>query len=127
MNRYQPRIPTASAVRVCQINAVLAVFLLLCMHFFMGCVYKGGKVIDGTNLALGVDIPGTDWTFSVLDYVSGIRVAGNESTYICVTNKVEEHNSYFGIVTTKRKTESVSTITPRCFQLPKGNTALPAE
>ena len=101
-------------------------FILLCIHF-MGCVYKGGKVIDGTNFALGVDIPGTDWTFSVLDYVSGIRVAGNEFTYIYVTNKVEEHNSYLGIVTTERKTESVSTIMPMCFQLPKGNTALPAE
>ena len=91
----------------------------------MGCAYKGGKVIDGTNLALGVDIPGTDWTFSVLDYVSGIRVAGNESTYICVTNKVYEHNSYFGIVTTKRKTESVSTITPSASNSPKGTRHFP--
>ena len=35
--------------------AILAIGAL-----FAGCAYKGGKVIDGTNLAIGMTIPGTE-------------------------------------------------------------------
>lgn len=35
--------------------AILAIGAMCC-----GCSYKGGKVVDGTNLAIGMTIPGTE-------------------------------------------------------------------
>ena len=77
-----------------------------------GCVYKGGKVVDGTNLCIGMTIPGTEWTINALDYVGGLRVAGNDQTSICVSNEVVETNSYFGVVETRRHSRMTATIEP---------------
>ena len=87
--------------------AILAIGAL-----FAGCAYKGGKVIDGTNLAIGMTIPGTEWTINALDYVGGLRVAGNDQTSICVSNEVIETNSYFGVVETHRHSNMTATIEP---------------
>lgn len=78
----------------------------------VGCVYKGGKVNDGTNLAIGMKIPGTEWNINVLDYVGGLRVAGQDSTHIRVTNEVDETNSYFGVVRTERHSRMTADIEP---------------
>ena len=77
-----------------------------------GCAYKGGKVVDGTNLCVGMTIPGTEWTINALDYVGGVRVAGNDQTSICVSNEVAETNSYFGAVETRRHSKMTATIEP---------------
>lgn len=77
-----------------------------------GCAYKGGKVIDGTNLAIGMTIPGTEWTINALDYIGGIRVAGNDMTSITVSNEVAETNSYFGVVKIQRHTKMSARIEP---------------
>lgn len=77
-----------------------------------GCAYRGGKIIDGTNLAVGMTIPGTEWSINVLDYVGGIRVAGQDSTKIVVTNSIDETNTYFGVVTVNRKSHMVAEIEP---------------
>ena len=87
--------------------AILAIGAL-----FAGCAYKGGKVIDGTNLAIGMTIPGTEWAINALDYVGGLRVAGNDQTSICVSNEVMETNSYFGVVETRRHSKMTATIEP---------------
>ena len=77
-----------------------------------GCVYKGGKVIDGTNLAIGMKIPGTEWSISILDYIGGVRVAGQDSTHITVKHEVAETNTYFGVVTTSRRSTLTADIEP---------------
>ena len=77
-----------------------------------GCAYKGGKVVDGTNLCVGMTIPGTEWAINALDYVGGVRVAGNDQTSICVSNEVAETNSYFGVVETHRHSKMTATIEP---------------
>ena len=87
--------------------AILAIGAL-----FAGGAYKGGKVIDGTNLCIGMTIPGTEWTINALDYVGGLRVAGNDQTSICVSNEVMETNSYFGVVETRRHSRMTATIEP---------------
>ncbi len=87
--------------------AILAIGAL-----FAGCAYKGGKVVDGTNLCIGMTIPGTEWTINALDYVGGVRVAGNDQTSICVSNEVIETNSYFGVVETRRHSKMTATIEP---------------
>ena len=78
----------------------------------VGCAYKGGKVVDGTNLCVGMTIPGTEWTINALDYVGGIRVGGQDSTHIRVTNEVDETNSYFGVVQTERHSRMTADIEP---------------
>ena len=87
--------------------AILAIGAL-----FAGCAYKGGKIVDGTNLCVGMTIPGTEWTINALDYVGGVRVAGNDQTSICVSNEVAETNSYFGVVETRRQSKMTATIEP---------------
>ena len=87
--------------------AILAIGAL-----FAGCAYKGGKVVDGTNLCIGMTIPRTEWTINALDYVGGLRVAGNDQTSICVSNEVMETNSYFGVVETHRHSKMTATIEP---------------
>ena len=87
--------------------AILAIGAL-----FAGCAYKGGKVVDGTNLCIGMTIPGTEWTINALDYVCGLRVAGNDQTSICVSNEVMETDSYFGVVETRRHSRMTATIEP---------------
>ena len=77
-----------------------------------GCVYKGGKVIDGTNLAIGMKIPGTEWSISILDYIGGVRVAGQDSTHITVKHEVAETNTYTGVVTTSRRSTLTADIEP---------------
>ena len=90
-----------------------AILLAACAAILAaGCVYKGGKVVDGTNLAIGIKIPGTEWNVSVLDYIGGIRVAGQDSTHITVTNEVAETNIYFGVVTTLRSSKMTADIEP---------------
>ena len=89
--------------------------LLACVLFLAicgGCAYKGGKVVDGTNLCIGMTIPGTEWTINALDYVGGLRVAGNDQTSITVTNEVVETNAYFGVVRTERHSKMTATIEP---------------
>lgn len=90
-------------------RAILAVCAAL---LAAGCVYKGGKVVDGTNLAIGMKIPGTEWSVSVLDYIGGVRVAGQDSTHITVTHDVAETNTYFDVVTTSRRSTLTADIEP---------------
>ena len=85
---------------------------ILCLTLCGGCAYKGGKVVDGTNLCVGMTIPGTEWTINALDYVGGLRVAGNDQPSICVSNEVTETNSYFGDEETHRQSKMTTIIEP---------------
>ena len=93
-------------------SALLAVALAALCLFGSGCVYKGGKVVDGTNLEIGICIPGTEWSINALSYTAGLKVAGNTATAIVVTNEVQETNSYFGVITMERKTKMSARIEP---------------
>ena len=92
---------------------------LACVLFALcGCTsYKGGKVVDGTNLEIGISIPGTDWSWTInaLSYTGGLKVCGDEKTRITVTNKVIETNTYFGVIKTQRQTEMHAVIDPRYY------------
>ena len=96
-----------------RIGKLFAAFVVLFLYMASGCrTYKGGSVVDGTNLAIGMKLPGTEWAVNVLDYVGGIRVGGNDQTRMTVTNEVAETNSYFGVVTTTRRTKLTAEIEP---------------
>lgn len=91
----------------------LAALFSLLLLSVSGCrTYKGGQVTDGTNLAVGMKLPGTEWAINVIDYVGGIRVGGNDQTQIAVTNEVWETNSYFAVISTSRHTKMSAEIAP---------------
>ena len=95
-----------------RIMKFVKILLITLISTQCGCLFKGGKIIDGTNLAIGMTIPGTEWTINALDYVGGLRVAGNDQTSICVSNEVMETNSYFGVIETHRHSRMTATIEP---------------
>jgi len=80
-----------------------------------GCAYKGGKVVDGTNLEIGMHVPGTEWTLTLLSYTGGMRFCGNDATLMVVSNDVCETNNYLYMVTTARHTKMNAIICPKGF------------
>ena len=89
---------------------ILGIAVLACAS---GCTsHKGGKVVDGTNLEIGMTIPGTQWTVNFLSYTGGMKVGANDGARLEVTNEVWETNSYFGVVSTKRHSRTAAAVEP---------------
>lgn len=114
-------------------RAAFGMLLLLCGMIFLlavamccgGCTaYRGGKVVDGSNIEVGMTIPGTEWNINFLSYTGGAKICGNDGTAITVTNTTAETNSYFfGMVETRRRTKLTAEISP----VEQGNTAIEIE
>lgn len=68
-----------------------------------GCVFKGAKVTEGTDLSIGLSVPGTDGVaqLSILNYLSGFRLGVAKDAQLWLNYTVAETNSYFGIVETR--------------------------
>lgn len=85
-----------------------------------GCIYKGAKVVEGTDLAVGFTIPGTDGAaqMDVLNCLSGFRLGVAENAALKVKYTVAETNDYLGVVhirslkTIDAKVEPCETSTP---------------
>lgn len=94
-------------------GAMIAAFVCIVLFGASGCQsYKGGQVTDGTNLAIGMKLPGTELVLNLLDYVGGVRIGGNNQTQISVTNEVWETNTYFTVISTTRHTKLSASIAP---------------
>ena len=92
---------------------VAIAFLAFFAGGLSGCTtYKGGKVVDGTNLEVGMTIPGTDWSINFLSYTGGAKICGNDGTSISVTNTIAETNSYFGVIRMQRVSTLTAEISP---------------
>ena len=78
--------------------ALLALSLAL-----TGCVYRGAKITEGTDLAIGLTVPGTEGVlqFNALNYLSGFRLGVAENAALTVEYSTVATNSYFGVVTTE--------------------------
>lgn len=90
-----------------------ASIVILCCLSACGCVYKGGKVVDGSNVAIGMTVPGTEWSINLLDYVSGLRVAGDSLTRVTVSNEVNEITRVLGIFESRRRSKMAAEVEPR--------------
>ena len=68
-----------------------------------GCVYRGCKITEGTDLAIGLTVPGTEGVlqFNALNYLSGFRLGVAENAALTVEYTTVATNTYFGVVTTE--------------------------
>lgn len=68
-----------------------------------GCVYKGAKVTEGTDLAVGLTVPGFEGalTLDVLNYLTGFRLGVAENAKLKVKYTYAGTNDYFGCITTR--------------------------
>jgi hypothetical protein len=73
-------------ITLCATLAILAV----------GCMYKGAKVVEGTDLAVGLTIPQTDGAaqMDVLNWLSGFRLGVAENCGLKVKYMVAETNDF---------------------------------
>lgn len=84
------------------ILAMLLIFLgIVCAC--SGCIYKGAKITEGTDLAIGLNVPSTDGSLQlqVLNYLSGFRLGVAENAALTVEYTAIATNSYFGCVHTE--------------------------
>lgn len=82
---------------------------------FGGCssMGDGAKVVEGTDLTLGVQFPYADCdTMAVMNYLTGFRVTVAENARARVKYTCAETNDYFGIVTTRVYKNIDATVTP---------------
>lgn len=69
-----------------------------------GCIHKGAKIIEGTDLAVGFTVPGTDGAvqFDALNWLSGFRLGVAENSGLKVKYTVAETNDFlWGAATTR--------------------------
>ena len=68
-----------------------------------GCVYKGAKVTEGVDFALGINVPTAEGTFQfdLVNYLSGFRLGVAENARLELKYTHAETNEYFGCVTTR--------------------------
>lgn len=91
-------------------KAITAVALLL----LSGCVHNGVKITEGTDLTIGITVPGTEGVLQlqVLNYLSGFSVYAESGVAVEVDYTMSATNSYFGVVKTEQAKSVRSKFTP---------------
>lgn len=64
-----------------------------------GCVYKGAKVVEGTDIAVGLNVPGSEGAlqFQLFNYLSGFHLGVDKNARLTVNYTVAETNSFLGV------------------------------
>ena len=78
-------------------------FLAAMMIAAAGCSRKRIRIIEGTNLAVGISMPQSDNTFQLqaMNYLSGFSFSVPDGyNVVNLEYKVAESNSYFGVIHT---------------------------
>lgn len=90
--------------------ALLVAFTLV----FGGCVYRGAKITEGTDLAVGLNVPSTEGTLQLqlLNYLSGFRMGVATNAALTLRYTVAETNSYFGAIRTQTTKTIDATVSP---------------
>lgn len=80
-----------------------ALLLALALYLAAGCAYKGAKVVEGTDLAVGINFPAAEGEaqLQLLNYLSGFRLAVDRNAIMRVKYTTAETNDYFGIISTR--------------------------
>ena len=95
---------------------VLVVMLGLVSLFSLlsGCVYRGAKIVEGTDLAVGINVPSTEGALQLqlMNYLSGFRLAIAENAALTMTYSTAESNNYFGVISTRTTKQVSATVSP---------------
>ncbi len=97
-----------------------AALLLALLSFFAlvaltsGCLYKGAKITEGVDLAVGLSVPGTEDTLQLnaLNYLSGFRLGVAENAALTLRYTCATTNSYFGVVRSETVKSIDATVSP---------------
>jgi len=97
----------------CVMLLLLAIVLGMCAAV-SGCIYRGAKVTEGTDLAIGLNIPCSEGMLQlqVLNYLSGFRVGVDRNANLTVRYYMTESNDYFGVVHTRVQKKAFVKIEP---------------
>ena len=97
----------------CAILLALVAALAL-MMICSGCLYKGAKVVEGTDIAIGLSVPGTEETLQInaLNYLSGFRLGIAENAALTLRYSCATTNSYFGVVHSETVKSIDATVSP---------------
>ena len=97
----------------CALLLALVAALAL-MMICSGCLYKGAKVVEGTDIAIGLSVPGTEETLQInaLNYLSGFRLGIAENAALTLRYSCATTNSYFGVVHSETVKSIDATVSP---------------
>jgi len=103
------------------VTAIIVAAMVALALFCGGCVYKGGKVTEGTDLAVGLNVPMSEGCLQlqVLNYLSGFRVGVDRNAIMTIKYMVAETNDYLGCIHTKVYKTADVTIEPTENEVPK--------
>ena len=79
-----------------------------------GCLYRGCKVVEGTDIAIGLSVPGTEETLQInaLNYLSGFRLGIAENAALTLRYSCATTNSYFGVIHSETVKSIDATVSP---------------
>ena len=79
-----------------------------------GCVYRGAKITEGTDLAVGINVPSTEGALQLqlLNYLSGFRLGVAENAALTLRYSCATTNSYFGVVHSETVKSIDATVSP---------------
>ena len=79
-----------------------------------GCVYRGAKITEGTDLAVGINVPSTEGALQLqlLNYLSGFRLGVAENAALTLRYSCATTNSYFGVVRSETVKSIDATVSP---------------
>ena len=80
-----------------------ALLVAMALIGLYGCVHKGAKVVEGTDLAVGLNVPSSEGTLQLqlFNYLSGFRLGVAENAILTMKYTVAETNDFLGVFHTK--------------------------
>lgn len=79
-----------------------------------GCVHKGAKIVEGTDLAVGLNVPGSEGSlqFQLFNWLSGFRLGVAENAILTVRYSVAETNDFLGVFHVRSAKEIEARVEP---------------
>ena len=91
-----------------------ALLFALAVVTLSGCIYKGAKVVEGSDIAVGLQLPSTDGALQLqlFNYLSGFRLGVDQNARLKVKYTVAETNSFLGVWNGETKKTIDATVEP---------------